>query len=87
VPEAGQACRHKRNALFWGACLCGGASIPLFLFNPIHPVGLVAAFDLAFVAIVLVCQALFPTHTARMRQRAERALEKEPHTNIGQWVP
>jgi len=82
-----QAYRPNRKAFFISACLCAGASVPLFIFRPIPPVGLVAAFDFAFGAVVAIYFVLFPTHAARMRQRIERALEKEPRTNIGQWVP
>jgi len=81
------AYRPNRRAYLLGACLCAGASIPLFVFRPIPPIGLVAALDFAFVAVVLICGVLFPTRVAKMRQCAERALEKEPRTNIGQWVP
>jgi len=87
VPENLDAYRPNRKAYLVSASLCAGASIPLFVFRPIPPIGLFAAFEFAFTAVVLICAVLFPTHVAKMRRHAERALEKEPRTNIGQWVP
>jgi len=59
----------------------------LFIFRPIPPVGVVAAVELAIVSTIFLLRALFPKHFDHLRQRMERAFEKEPRTNIGQWVP
>jgi hypothetical protein len=79
--------KPKRKALIIASCACAGTSIALFFFRPIPPVGLVAAAELALVTPVLLLRAFLPQHVDRMRKRMNRALEKEPRTNIGQWVP
>lgn len=77
----------KPKGLVTGVTFCSMVSVGLFLFNPIPPVGLVAAIDLAAMAALLLCGLLFPSQVERFRQRVSRALEKEPKTNISRWVP
>src|SRR5579871_1484089 len=79
--------KPNRKMLITSACACAAASIALFRFRPIPPIGLVAAIEFAVVTSALLLRALFPHYVDRLRKRANRALEKEPRTNIGQWVP
>jgi hypothetical protein len=59
----------------------------LFVFRPVPPIGLVAAIGISLEAICLLFGLFFPRQVKRMQQNAEHALEKEPRTNMGQWVP
>jgi hypothetical protein len=79
--------KPNRKGLIFAACLCACASILLFIFRPIPPVGLVAAVELAFLAAIFLYSAFFPQHVDRIRLRAERALEKKPSDHLGRWVP
>jgi len=87
VTDRSHLCKPNRKVLVIGASLCAIASAVLFVFRPIPPVGLVAAIDFAALMVCLLYMLFFPRHVERMQQRAERELEKEPRTNIGQWVP
>jgi len=77
----------NRKGLIFGACFCACASILLFIFRPIPPVGLVAAIELAFITAIFLYSAIFPQQVDRMRVRLERALEKKPSDHLGRWVP
>ena len=77
----------SRKALLISAIVYGLTSAVLFIFRPIPPVGLVAAIDLAWVMLCMLYLAFFPRHAERIRKGMERALEKEPRTNLAQGVP
>jgi hypothetical protein len=73
--------------LIAGASLCAITSALLFVFKPVPPIGLVAAIGVALEAVGLLFVLFFPRQVKRMQRSGKRALEKEPRTNIGQWVP
>ena len=79
--------KPHRGALFASACLGAGASVPLFIFRPIPPLGLIAAIEFAFVPVVCVYLGCFPRHVDRLRKWIERQFEKETSDHLGRWVP
>ena len=80
--------RTNRKALFIAAGVSAGASAGLFIFQPIPPVGLVAAIELAVLPVIWLYQAFFPRHAHRMRQRMARIMKtKDDRNEPARWVP
>jgi hypothetical protein len=80
--------RTNRKTLFIAAGVSTGASVALFIFQPVPPVGLVAAIELAVLPVVWLYQAFFPGHAHRMRQRLERMMTtKDDPIEPARWVP
>ncbi|HWC19399.1 MAG TPA: hypothetical protein VG498_20470 [Terriglobales bacterium] len=64
------------------------ASILLFVFRPIPPVGLVAAVDLAFISAIFFWQAFFPRHIQWMARKMEwMGKAKDDPNEPARWVP
>jgi hypothetical protein len=81
---------HKvnRKAALIAAGVSAALSIALFIFQPIPPVGLVAAIELAVLPVIWLYQAFFPGHAERMRQRLEPMMKaKDDPNEPARWVP
>jgi|HubBroStandDraft_3_1064219.scaffolds.fasta_scaffold554586_2 hypothetical protein len=82
--------RHRPNqkALFIAAGVSAAASGALFIFQPIHPVGLAAAIELAVLSVIWLYQAFFPGHAHRMQQRLKKMTKtKDDPNEPARWVP
>jgi len=80
--------RTNRKALFIAAVVSASASVALYVFQPVPPVGLVAAIELAVLPVIWLYQAFFPGHAHRMRQRLERMMKtKDDPNEPARWVP
>jgi hypothetical protein len=67
--------------------LLAGASIALFIFRPIPPVGLVAAIDLSFLSVACLFHAFFPRLIDRTRRRRTTIRLRPLVSQSVSWTP
>lgn len=80
--------KSQKRMLAIYASVCLAASIPLFIFRPIAPIGLISAIAFGVVGIELLLLAFFPTQARYIGRRFEQEVEKQPRpTHLGRWVP
>jgi hypothetical protein len=78
----------NRKTLFIAAGVSAGASVALFIFQPIPPLGLVGAIELGVLPVIWLYQALFPRHADHMRQKLEKMTKtKDDPNEPARWVP
>lgn len=78
----------KRKALFVAAGVSAAASAALFIFQPIPPLGLVAAIELGVLPVIWLYQALFPRHADSMGQKLDKLTKtKDDPNEPARWVP